>query len=258
MSSSDLTDFDGGEYPFEIWKKTNTCRTKMPKFVKALGEEDIVYSYNGNRFDLVILEQFLKDPEKWDSRSIAELAQDIIYEVKRFWRPKFHFRQGDIQEILNLNRKEQFAGEVSKRFFSLKEAAANIGFAQVKDLPVDPEFDITLEQKKKVREYCSIDCNATAALIEFARKEIEMREGMSQEHGMDLLNYGEPRLAKKIIVKLYEKQTGDNAYDLKGARWGKTDEEIEESLSKLWLNFRELIPGQYHFRWSHPEFKALY
>lgn len=253
-----FTDFDGGEYPFEIWKKTNTCRTEMPKFVKALAEDDIVYSYNGNRFDLVILEQFLKDPEKWDSRSLAELAQDIIYEVKRFWRPKFHFRQGDIQEILNLNRKEQVAGEVSKRFFSLKEAAANIGFAQVKDLPVDPEFDITLDQKKLLRAYCSVDCRATAALVEFARKEIEMREGMSQEHGMGLLNHGEPRLAKKILVRLYEKQTGDNAYDLKAAAWGKTEEEIESSLSNLWLNFRDLVPGPKHFRWCHPEFKALY
>lgn len=251
-------DFEGGEYPFEIWKKTNTCRTKMPRFVKALAKEDIVYSYNGNRFDLVILEQFLKDPEEWDSRSIAELGQDIIYEVKRFWRPKFHFRQGDIQEILNLNRQEQFEGTKSKRFFSLKEAAANIGFAQVKDLPADPEFDLTLEQKKEVRKYCSIDCRATAALVQFARKEIEMREGMSAEHGMDLLNYGEPRLAKKILVNDYSVLTGQNAYDLKQAKWGKTEEEMEESHKGLWLNFKNLIPGPKHFRWVHPEFKELY
>lgn len=253
-----FTDFDGGEYAFEIWKRTNTCRTKMPRFIKALQEDDIVYSYNGNRFDLVILEQFLKDPDKWDSRTLAELAQDIIYETKRFWRPKFHFRQGDIQEILNLNRKEQFAGEVSKRFFSLKEAAANIGFAQVKDLPVDPEFDVTLEQKKTLRKYCSIDFRATAALVEFARKEIEMREGMSEEHGMDLLNFGEPRLAKKILVHLYRQQTGENAYDLKADRWGKEEEEINESLSNLWLNFKDLIPGPKHFRWVHPEFQEFY
>ncbi len=253
-----FTDFNGGEYPFEIWQRTNTCKTKMPKFVKALAKDDIVYSYNGNRFDLVILEQFLKDPEAWDSRSIAELAQDIISEEKRFWRPKFHFRQGDIQEILNLNTKEQVAGEASKRYYSLKEAAANIGFDQVKDLPVDPEFDLTLEQKKEVRRYCSIDCRATAALVEFARKEIEMREGMSQEHGMDLLNYGEPRLAKKILVSLYEKQTGNNAYDLKAAKWGKNEEEVEAVLSNLWLNFRDLIPGPKHFRWVHPEFELLY
>ena len=37
-----FTDFDGGEYPFEIWKKTNTCRTKMPKFVKSLGADHVI------------------------------------------------------------------------------------------------------------------------------------------------------------------------------------------------------------------------
>ena len=138
-----FTQRTGQSYKFEIWKRTNTAKTQMPKFIRGLTEEDVVYSYNGNRFDLVILEKFLENVDKWDQQAVADLAQDIIYGETRYWRPKFHFRQADMQEILNLNKQEQIDGKASKRFVSLKEAAANIGYAEIKDLPADPDFDLT-------------------------------------------------------------------------------------------------------------------
>jgi len=249
----------GEEFPFEKWKKTNNSRTKMPKFLRTFESTVIVYAFHGNGYDMVMLKLVMdKDFDVTFEEMKARNDQIIHGDEKWYKLPDLPFRHGDLQEILNLNRKTQMDGKASKTYVSLKESVANIGFGLVRDLPVNPDFDINVAMKKDVYDYCNLgDCDGTAFLASWAQQEIQLRLDLEELFGVDVFNKGEPRVAKTILTKLYKEQTGNNAYELAKERWG-TEEELEENLKKVWFNFKEFIPGPKHYLWHDKSFESFY
>lgn len=249
---------DGKIYKFEKWKNINTIRTMMGDFLTHLKEDDMVFSYNGNGYDMPMMKILIDNGMDVSYDIMMEANHKIIHEGQRLRRYYPDWRHGDLQEILNLNRQSQEGGKKEKTYVSLKEAAANTGFGLVRDLPVNPEFDLTLQMKKDVYNYCIVDCDATTHLSQFAKKDIALRMKLEEMYGTDVFNRGEPRVAREIMCHLYEEAIGHNPWDLLADEWGGSFDERVMAMARHQYIFKKLIPRPTHFKWTNPEFKKAY
>lgn len=253
-------DVESGEvYKFEKWKNTNTIKTQMRKWMqKHIAPQDLIGTYNG-KYDLMMLNLWEENEWDPDHEQIMDRSYKIIQEGKRFRRYDIPGRHADLQEILNLNKQTQVDGASSKQFISLKEACSNLGYHKVLDFPVDPDHEIDAKTKKKLYEYWLVDLEATEFLMLWAKKEIGLRLIMEQMHGVDVLNRGRPRMARQLLVAMYEKKTGKNAWSLREEYWGSSDpDDVKKMQQNTWFKFKDLIPGPKHFRWQHKEMQDAY
>lgn len=248
----------GEIFKFEKWKNRNTIRTKMGDFLTHFNEDDMMFTYNGNGYDMPMMKILIDSGMDVSYETMCDASHKIIHEGKRMKRYYPSWRHGDLQEILNLNRQTQEGGKTEKTYVSLKEAAANTGFPLVRDLPVNPEFDLTLQMKKDVYDYCIVDCDATTHLAQFASKDIALRMKLEGMYGTDVFNRGEPRVAREIMCHLYQQATGHNAWDLLAEEWGGSFDQRVLKVARHQYLFKNLIPKPTHFKWTNPEFKQAY
>lgn len=272
-------------WKFERWRSpnskkegptSNTLRTRLPKWLDSINKEgNVVFTYNGNRYDMAILEAWAHNMADLSFEKAQELNVRIIENDERLDAFTGRFTHGDIQEILNLNRNTTQDGNKVRGYVNMKEAAANIGYPVVMDLPYDPDTELSPSQKKEVLEYCKNDLRALEALVEHARNDMDLRFHMEEEHDLPgrLFNRGEPRVARDTTVEMYKTATGINAWQANRDYWGakalktqhpdwmkfsKTDHPAYVATAGIEFVFEDLIPGPNKFRWQHKGHQEMY
>lgn len=190
---------------FESSAATNFC-IDLPKLHWMIHNFCLV-GFNSKNFDLPIVTMALagKNVEflHWATQMI--IVGDPISGDKS--RPGDILRSNKIKK-LEVNHIDLI--EVSPLSGSLKKYAARLFAKRMQDLPFAPGTVLTADQAAIVRWYCvNSDLPATILLHDALLEQLQLREKMSYEYGIDLRSRSDAQVAEDVIGAEIKKMTGD-------------------------------------------------
>lgn len=153
-----------------------------------------IFTFNGNNYDMPMIALALR------GATCAELKEASDWIVKGGMKPwKFCKHYGVKVATLwdHIDLYEVAPGTMD----SLKIYGARMHAATLQDLPVPENAEITPEQRPVLRKYCGNDLKITAMLRKALKDEIELREAMSLEYGIDLRSKSDAQVAEHVIKK---------------------------------------------------------
>lgn len=95
--------------------------------------------------------------------------------------------------------------EVAPLSASLKIYGGRLHAPRMQDLPFHPATKLSFEQRAIVRWYCVNDLTQTAFLHESLREELQLREEMTQQYGVDLRSKSDAQIAEAVIAHELER-----------------------------------------------------
>lgn len=98
--------------------------------------------------------------------------------------------------------------EVAPGFGSLKQYGGRLHMKKLQDLPFPPHWALSREQAAIVRFYCINDLDTTLELFLSLDEQIELREQMSMEYGIDLRSRSDAQIAEDVIKHEMKKILG--------------------------------------------------
>lgn len=165
------------------------------KLAAVMGKNQTI-SFNGNGYDLIIITAALMG---YSNEKLKALSDNIIKSNLPSWRiAKDHEiyvpRMWDHIDIM----------DVAPGTASLKIYGGRLGAPKLQDLPIKPDDNITPELREPMRRYCHNDLYTTQLLCNKLIKQIELRESMSEQYGVDLRSKGGAQVAKAVLKSILE------------------------------------------------------
>lgn len=167
-------------------------------------------SFNGINFDLPLLTMAMGGASV---EAIKSVADKIIKNNMRYWQLGIEPVQADHIDLI----------EVAPGIASLKMYAGRLHAPKMQDLPIDPDASINsndpievdgctltepADKRAALRRYCVNDLHNTKLLFETFAAQIELREQMGEQYGVDLRSKSDAQIAEAVIVHEVEKITG--------------------------------------------------
>lgn len=218
---------------FIIWIDYNTGKWKndadllMDFFI----QHKVLTGYNSNNYDQYMLDIFINNAKYCDAKGfnkkeckhITTILFDHscqcvdfgkgygkLLDFKHYY--KRPFTDYDIQKILYLD----------KSFTSLKQVAICLKWYRIQNLPIYYMQNVTEDELYDICDYNVNDVLITRELTINQQSEIELREDISKEFGIDVRNMSRSSIGKAITTELYEKFSGIDRKDFintKTDRW---------------------------------------
>ena len=208
---------------FVIHKERNDCLEFITFLERNILLDEWHVSFNGISFDAQVTEHILGNKEQlleMNGEDVAlfiyDKAQNVIQkqnegEWSEFAPWTLQIRQVD---VFKLNHWDNAA----KRS-SLKWIQFSMDWQNIQDMPIHHSTEIkTLKQIDDIIEYCINDVKSTKAIMFKSKKEIALRQKLTEEYNIDLFSASEPRIAKELFALFLSKKTGIKKYDLKKMR----------------------------------------
>jgi len=167
------------------------------KALRSVLKNELV-SFNGNHYDLWVIGGFLAG---YSNEQLKRLSDDIILKDMRPWE------LSDAHPMISIppTNHIDLVG-VTPLHASLKVYGCRIHAPKLQDLPIEPSSRIDSEQAALLERYCENDVDVTAQIYETLLPQIELREAMSSEYGVDLRSKSDAQIAEEILrVKLKER-----------------------------------------------------
>jgi hypothetical protein len=102
--------------------------------------------------------------------------------------------------------------EVAPGKASLKIYGGRLHSTRMQDLPIEPDAVITADQRQVLIDYCKNDLDTTIDLYTKLKSQLELREKMSQEYGLDLRSKSDAQIAEAVIKKQIEAIKGERIF----------------------------------------------
>ncbi len=208
---------------FVVCKQQND----FPQFVAFLNEcvtkNQWHISYNGLNFDAQIT-QYLLDVQKklvsLDGESIAQViykfAQETIDKTDKnqfaqYPPNKLKIRQIDLFKMNHWDNRAKMS--------SLKWIQYSMDWQNVEEMPHQHNQPITTaEELEKVTSYCINDVQSTKKILEHSKEQIQLRQTLTKEYGIDLYSASEPRISKELFIHFLSKKLKWNKAEIKTLR----------------------------------------
>jgi hypothetical protein len=100
--------------------------------------------------------------------------------------------------------------EVAPGQASLKIYAGRLQAKRMQELPYSPHSSTTPAMRDEISAYCSNDLTCTRLLLDALTPQIELRESMSEQYGVDLRSKSDAQIAESVIVSELEAMTGQS------------------------------------------------
>lgn len=149
--------------------------------IRRMLNSGTTYSFNGNRYDLPVIECYLADGDYY-ARSCAIVRDDV-----RFW-PRGRHDHIDLYDV---------APGVQ---VGLKLYGGRMGSRTIRDLPYDPTSSLTDAQKLEVIDYCKNDVLTLFELRQRLDGQIRLRQQMSEQYGVDLRSKSDAQIAEAVLL----------------------------------------------------------
>jgi len=180
-------------------------------------------SFNGLNFDAQIT-QYVLDVQKklasLDGESIAQalykFAQETIIIRDRGVPPDFPEWELKINQIdlFKMNHWDNRA-----KMSSLKWIQYSMDWQNVEEMPHPHYEPISNDnQLKMVIEYCINDVRSTKKILEHSKEQIQLRQTLTKEYGIDLYSASEPRISKELFLHFLSKKLKWNKAEIKTLR----------------------------------------
>jgi hypothetical protein len=165
--------------------------------IRTIMERYTQISFNGNGYDMPMITYALAGA----SCDMLKKASDaIIVGELRPWEFENQFKVKIPRTWDHIDLIEVAFGQGS-----LKLYGGRLHSRKLQDLPIEPDASISPEQRADLRTYCLNDLDTTADLYNHLRPQIELREHMTAQYGMDLRSKSDAQIAEAVI----RKQCGD-------------------------------------------------
>lgn len=192
-------------------------------------------SFNGLGFDSQITEFIIRNFDKLSTysgincaKAIYAEAQDAINrsnnrEFSKYPEWKLSIKQID---IFKLNHWDNPA-----KSSSLKWIQCSMDWQNVQDMPIEHTESITtIPQLQEIAKYCRNDVSSTKAVMKLSKKQIELRQDLSNEYNLNLYSASEPRISKEIFMHFLEKTLQIPKKDLKEMRTFRDEIKVKDIL----------------------------
>lgn len=171
------------------------CRT-----VSGIMRSYPTLSFNGDGFDLPLIALALTGAS---TEALKRVADSIIVDRTPHWR---------ILNDANVSIPDTWDHidimNVSPGTASLKIYGGRLHAPRLQDLPIQPDAEITPDQREAMRLYCVNDLDTTEALWLAQQKQIGLRKTMSNQYGMDLRSKSDAQIAETVITSELSQATG--------------------------------------------------
>lgn len=156
-------------------------------------------SFNGDHYDIPMIAAALAG---WDNAHLKKLSDEIILQNLKPW--DLDRRYGvSIPKWDHIDLIEVAPGQAS-----LKIYGGRIHSRRMQDLPIEPDASIDAEQRGVLRLYNGNDLDTTIDLYRELRGQIELREKLTAEYGIDLRSKSDAQIAEAVLKKEIETATG--------------------------------------------------
>lgn len=167
--------------------------------VKSLMLRRTTISFNGNGYDIVMI--FLAI-EGFTNASLKGASDRIIQQKLKPWHIEREYGIR-IPKIDHVDIMEVAPGQIG-----LKLYGARLGCPKLQDLPIEPDASIAPEQRDTLDLYCGNDLFVTGELANYLKSQLQLREAMSAEYGVDLRSKSDAQIAEAVIVSELTKIMG--------------------------------------------------
>lgn len=179
---------------------------KLHTFLKQLKKKDYhLIGFNNVGFDAQVLDYFYNEYGNFFLveqciNGIYNKAQEVINipEEERYRTLKHENKLFNKQ--IDLFKQKHYDGK-AKRGTSLKWIQFTMRFDNIEEMPIAHDKLIEKADIEKILSYCWNDVISTKNFFNEIKYETELRNTLSDEYGINLLNASEPRLAKEIFGK---------------------------------------------------------
>ena len=219
---------------FEHYKKDErklfvVCkqRNDFPEFVtflqKCVTENQWHISYNGLGFDAQITQKILNNQKYLKNlpadalvKYIYNYAQAVIDKTNKgdfaeFAPYKLKIKQIDLFKLNHWDNKAKMSG--------LKWIQYSMDWENVEEMPHRHDQPVTDDHTlQEVIDYCINDVQSTKEIFKHSKEQIQLRQTLTKEYGIDLYSASEPRISKELFLHFLEQRTGISKADLKTLR----------------------------------------
>jgi hypothetical protein len=168
--------------------------------LRHLLEQFLTIGFNTLRYDLPITTLALA------GASVQELKKATVDIIENDISAADILRRKRLKK-LQLNHIDLI--EVAPLFSNLKIYGGRMHIQRMQDLPFHPDTVLSRDQIAIVRNYCANDLNGTQMLYEKLNEELELRDHMSTEYGMDLRSKSDAQIAEAVISHEVQRLTGN-------------------------------------------------
>jgi hypothetical protein len=160
-----------------------------------------IYSFNGNGYDMPMIALAMAGAS---NNALKEASDDIIVGQVRSWKffDKYNVTLPDYLDHIDLF---DVAPGVK---LSLKKYGARMNMKRLQELPIDPSELVGAARRPLMRTYLGNDLDTTGELALNLREEIDIRNEISVEYGIDVRSKSDAQIAETLIAAEVRKLTG--------------------------------------------------
>ncbi len=178
----------------EIIGENNSLAKEQRKRLHHILSKYTTVTFNGNKFDLPITQYALTGATALEIQQAAQgiitsNAPDFITYKKLGVEPRGGYDSFDLSE------------PAPAVFTSLKTYGTRIGSKKLWDLPYDPQLTLAPDEMEILKSYCENDLQVTEDLYHSIKHEIDLREFMGKEYGVDLRSKSGAQVAEMVLLK---------------------------------------------------------
>lgn len=168
--------------------------------LKWIAENMWLIGFNSNSYDIPMMTLAIHG---LSCAKLKEASDQIIqYNV----RAKDLYKNFKAKAIKKINHIDLI--EVAPSMCSLKVYGGRMHTKRMQDLPFPPSVVMSWEQMIITRLYCVNDLDQTIELYNSLKVELQLRDDLTQEYGMDLRSKSDAQIAEAVISHEIEKVTG--------------------------------------------------
>jgi len=163
-----------------------------------------IVTFNGNRYDLLLLKGAIAG---FDAAKLKVLSDDIIVNNSRAWDIESKYSLPQCKYIDHIDLIDVAPGKAS-----LKIYGGRLHSKRMQDLPIEPNAIIKQDERELLTNYCINDLDTTIDLFKRLSSQVDLREKMGEELGMDLRSKSDAQIAESVIKKQIEAIKGSKIY----------------------------------------------
>jgi hypothetical protein len=163
-----------------------------------------IITFNGNRYDLLLLKGAIAG---FDAAKLKVLSDDIIVNNSRAWDIESKYSLPQCKYIDHIDLIDVAPGKAS-----LKIYGGRLHSKRMQDLPIEPNAIIKQDERELLTNYCINDLDTTIDLFKRLSSQVDLREKMGEELGMDLRSKSDAQIAESVIKKQIEAIKGSKIY----------------------------------------------
>lgn len=169
------------------------------ELLDRLMRQNQIITFNGNHYDVPMI--FLAITGASNAQ-LKRASDSIIMQNLKSW--EFENAWGvRIPKLDHIDLIEVAPGQAS-----LKLYGGRVHTLKMQDLPIEPDATITQVDRINLVDYNGNDLNLTIDVMNALKQQLELRQQMSEEYGLDLRSKSDAQIAEAVIKMQIEKITG--------------------------------------------------